>query len=61
MVTPQEVKNWLESRAAGDQNTEYHLAQILITVPEAASPEQVQAARSRAEEVLAKQRQPAPL
>lgn len=55
-VTPQEVKNWLESRAAKDQNTEYHLAQILISLPEAASPEQVQAARGRAEEVLTKLR-----
>lgn len=55
-VTPQEVKNWLESRAAKDQNTEYHLAQILISLPEAASPEQVQAARSRAEDVLTKLR-----
>ena len=55
-VTPQEMKNWLESRAAQDQNTEYHLAQILISVPEAASPEQVQAAHSRADEVLAKLR-----
>lgn len=53
-ISPQEVKSWLESRAAQDQNTEYHLAQILITVPEAASPEQVQGARQRAEEVLAK-------
>jgi len=56
IVTPQEVKTWLESRAAQDQNTEYHLAQILITVPESASPEQVQAARSRAEEILSKLR-----
>ncbi|HEY0635499.1 MAG TPA: peptidylprolyl isomerase [Gammaproteobacteria bacterium] len=55
-ISPQEVKSWLESRAAQDQNAEYHLAQILITVPEAASPEQVQTARSRAEEVLAKLR-----
>lgn len=55
-ISPQEVKNWLESRAAQDQNTEYHLAQILVTVPEAASPEQLQAARSRADEVLAKLR-----
>ncbi len=56
VVTPQEVKTWLESRAAQDQNTEYHLAQILISVPESASPEQVQAARARAQEILSKLR-----
>jgi len=56
VVTPQEVKTWLESRAAQDQNTEYHLAQILISVPESASPEQVQAARTRADGILSKLR-----
>ncbi|HEY0721379.1 MAG TPA: peptidylprolyl isomerase [Gammaproteobacteria bacterium] len=55
-VSPQEVKSWLESRAAQDQSTEYHLAQILIALPESASPDEVQTARARAEEVLTKLR-----
>ena len=57
-VSEQEVDNLLASQAAwGSQNREYHLGHILIEVPEAASPEEVKAARARAEEVLTKLRQ----
>ena len=52
-ITDQEIENFFASEeAAGDIGTEYHLAHILIAVPEAASPEQVQAARKKAEDVL---------
>jgi peptidyl-prolyl cis-trans isomerase SurA len=52
-ITDQEIENFFASEeAAGDVGAEYHLAHILITVPEAASPEQVQAARKKAEDVL---------
>ena len=56
-VTPQEVDEFLASQKnLGNLNQEYHLSHILIAVPEAASPEQVQAARAKAEEVLSKLR-----
>lgn len=56
-VTPQEVDDFLAHQAAGgDMDTEYHLGHILIAVPEGAAPEQIQAARTKAEEVLAQLR-----
>jgi peptidyl-prolyl cis-trans isomerase SurA len=56
-VTEQEVDNYLISNANGrGSNDEFHLGHILIAVPEAASPDQIQAARQRAEAVLGKLR-----
>ncbi|NNG11969.1 MAG: molecular chaperone SurA [Halobacteria archaeon] len=53
-VSDQEVENLLANLEASDQgNAQYHLAHILIAVPEAASPAQIQAAQQRAERVLA--------
>lgn len=53
-VTPQEVDDYLASSAAKAQlQNEFQLAHILIAVPEAAGPEQIQRARSEAEQVLA--------
>jgi peptidyl-prolyl cis-trans isomerase SurA len=55
-VTEQEVDHLLETAAAfNDQNREYHLAHIL-SVPEAASPEQVKAAQQRVDDMLARLR-----
>jgi peptidyl-prolyl cis-trans isomerase SurA len=52
-VTEQEVDNLLASAASfNDQNREYHLAHILVSVPEAASPEQIQAAQQRVDDIL---------
>jgi peptidyl-prolyl cis-trans isomerase SurA len=52
-VTDQEIDNFLAAqRAHGNTGAEYHLAHILIAVPDAASPERIQAARRRAEDVL---------
>jgi len=52
-VTEQEVDNYLISNASrGGSNDEFQLGHILIAVPEAASPDQIQAARQRAETVL---------
>jgi len=57
MVTEQEIDNFLATqRAQGDTGAEYHLAHILIAVPDAASSERIGAARRRAAEVLAKLR-----
>ncbi len=52
-VTEQEVDNLLANAASfNDQNREYHLAHILVSVPEAASPEQIQAAQQRVDDIL---------
>jgi len=57
MVSEQEIDNYLANqRAQGNTGAEYHLAHILIAVPDAASAERIQAARRRAEDVLAKLR-----
>ena len=54
-VTDQEIDNFLAAqRAHGNTGAEYHLAHILIAVPDAASAERIQAARKRAEDVLKK-------
>jgi len=56
-VTEQEVDNYLISNASrGASKDEFHLAHILIAVPEAASPDQIRAAKGRAETVLAQLR-----
>lgn len=52
-VTQQEVDDLISRQAiTGDMDVEYHLGHILIALPEGAAPEQVQAARAKAEELL---------
>lgn len=52
-VTEQEVDNYLINMANRQgSNDEFHLAHILIALPEAASPDQIQAAKQKAEAVL---------
>jgi peptidyl-prolyl cis-trans isomerase SurA len=56
-ITDQEVDNLLASLKVSQLgNTEYHLAHILIATPDSASEEQIQAARQRAESLVAKLR-----
>ncbi len=55
-VTQQEIDNQLANTSGEGRNREYHLAHILVSVPEAATPEQVQAARKKAEDILARLR-----
>lgn len=56
-VTPQEVDTYLASAAARtDLQKEFRLAHILIAVPEAPNPEQIQLARDEAARVLAQLR-----
>lgn len=51
-VTEQEVNHLLTTAASFEnQNQEYHLAHILVSVPEAASPEQLQAAQRRIDDI----------
>jgi len=56
-VTAQEVDHLLATAASfNDQNREYHLAHILVSTPEAASPEQIQEAKKRTDDMLARLR-----
>ena len=52
-VTEQEVDHLLATAASfNDQNREYHLGHILVSVPEAASPEDVKKGKARTEGIL---------
>lgn len=52
-VTPQEVDAYLEARQGErEQNTEYHLRHILVSLPGNASPEQVKSGRAKTEDLL---------
>lgn len=54
-VTDQEVSQFLAAQARqGKSDDEYRLGHILIALPEAASPEQIQAAQQKAEKILEK-------
>lgn len=56
-VSEQEVDNFIENqRARGTTNTEFHIGHILISTPEAASPEKLQAAKEKAMNILDKLR-----
>lgn len=53
-VSQQEIDNYLSTRQAlGNPDAEYHLAHILIAIPTAATPEDIKAAKAKAEKVLA--------
>jgi peptidyl-prolyl cis-trans isomerase SurA len=52
-VSDSEIEGYLQTRAQQGAETEYNFAHILVTVPENASPEQIQARRARAEDILA--------
>ncbi len=57
-VSPQEVDTFLEAQKGQlERNSEFHLFHILISVPGNASPEQLQTARDKAEQVMGKLRQ----
>ena len=56
-VSEQEVDNLLATESSfSDQNREYHLTHILVSIQEAASPEQVQTAKARTQDILARLR-----
>ena len=52
-VSDAEIEGYLQTQVQQGVETEYNFAHILITVPEGASPELIQARRARAEDVLA--------
>jgi len=52
-VSDQEVDNLLATlKASGQSDIEYNLSHILVAIPEAASPEEIQAAEARANNIL---------
>lgn len=51
-VTDAEIEGYLQTQVQQGVETEFNFAHILITLPENASPEQIQARRVRAEDVL---------
>lgn len=51
-VSEREVDEFLARQGGAGLDTEYRLGHILITVPEGAGPDQVQAARAQAQQVL---------
>jgi peptidyl-prolyl cis-trans isomerase SurA len=56
-ISEQEVENWLASNAGQLADREYHLAHILIALPEGAMPQQIEAGRNKAQTVLRELRQ----
>ncbi len=47
-----EIEGYLQTQAQQNADTEYNFVQILIAIPENASPEQIQMRRARAQEVI---------
>jgi peptidyl-prolyl cis-trans isomerase SurA len=52
IISDSEVDNYLASKARAGNDEEFHLAHILVVVPEQASAEKIQMARARAERAL---------
>ncbi|OYW39527.1 MAG: molecular chaperone SurA [Hydrogenophilales bacterium 12-61-10] len=52
-VSDSEIEGYLQTKAQQGAETEYNFAHILLTVPENASPEQIQARRARADDLRA--------
>lgn len=52
-VSDAEIEGYLQTQAQQGVETEYKFSHILVTVPENASPEEIQARRARAEQILA--------
>ena len=52
-VSDAEIEGYLQTQVQQGAETEYNFGHILVTVPENASPEQIQARRARAEDILA--------
>ncbi len=52
-VSDAEIEGYLQTKAQQGAETEYNFAHILLSVPENASPEQIQARRARADDIHA--------
>lgn len=53
VITESEIDNFIQSQQSQGRNDEYNISHILVTVPENATPEQLQTRRARAEQALA--------
>jgi peptidyl-prolyl cis-trans isomerase SurA len=51
-ISDAEIEGYLQTQVQQGAETEYNFAHILITVPENASPETIQARRARAEDII---------
>lgn len=51
-VSDAEIDSYLQTQAGSVQDEEYNLSHILVSVPENASPEQIQERRARAQKIL---------
>mgnify|MGYP001764806450 CR=1 FL=1 len=51
-VSEAEIEGYLQTQSAQGKDEEFNLSHILVTVPENASPEQIQARKARAEDIL---------
>jgi peptidyl-prolyl cis-trans isomerase SurA len=51
-VSDAEIDGYLQTQAAQGKDEEFNLSHIMITVPENASPEQIQARKARADDIL---------
>jgi peptidyl-prolyl cis-trans isomerase SurA len=51
-VSDAEIEGYLQSQSALGKDEEFNLSHILVTVPENASPEQIQSRKARAEDIL---------
>ncbi len=52
IISDAEIEGYLQTQAQQGADTEYRVGHILVAVPENASPEQIQARRARAQEVV---------
>lgn len=53
VITESEIDNFIQAQQSQGRNDEYNISHILVTVPENATPEQLQARRARTEQALA--------
>lgn len=53
VITESEIDNFIQAQQSQGRNDEYNVSHILVTVPENATPEQLQTRRTRAEQALA--------
>ena len=53
VITEAEIDNFIQAQQTQGRDDEYNLSHILVTVPENATPEQLQTRRTRAEQALA--------
>ncbi len=52
VITESEIDNFIQAQQSQGRNDEYNISHILVTVPENATPEQLQTRRVRAEQAL---------